>query len=83
MIDLVLILEARVVILLFFNWLFLCLLPEIYFYSLLVIRSSNNLQVVNSRGDVLKCSHYVPIDYSEGKTLPCVIYCHGNRLVDI
>ncbi|KAI5654248.1 hypothetical protein M9H77_31435 [Catharanthus roseus] len=37
-----------------------------------------DLEVVNSRGDVLKCSHYVPIDYSEGKTLPCVIYCHGN-----
>lgn len=37
-----------------------------------------DLEVKNSRGDVLQCSHYVPIDYSRGKALPCVIYCHGN-----
>lgn len=39
------------------------------------------LQVKNSRGDVLQCSHYLPIVSPEGKPLPCVIYCHGNRWV--
>ncbi|KAK6130398.1 hypothetical protein DH2020_035808 [Rehmannia glutinosa] len=37
-----------------------------------------DLEVVNSRGDVLQCSHYMPIIPPEGITLPCVIYCHGN-----
>lgn len=37
-----------------------------------------DLEVKNSRGDTLKCSHYMPIIYLEGKPLPCVIYCHGN-----
>ncbi|XP_031249008.1 uncharacterized protein LOC116106836 [Pistacia vera] len=37
-----------------------------------------DVEVKNSRGDVLKCSHYVPIVSPEGKPLPCVIYCHGN-----
>ncbi|XP_031397543.1 uncharacterized protein LOC116208310 isoform X2 [Punica granatum] len=37
-----------------------------------------DLEVTNSRGDVLKCSHYVPVHSPEGKPLPCVIYCHGN-----
>jgi fermentation-respiration switch protein FrsA (DUF1100 family) len=37
-----------------------------------------DLTLVNSRGDVLQCSHYVPIIRPEGKNLPCVIYCHGN-----
>ncbi|KAA8527540.1 hypothetical protein F0562_034745 [Nyssa sinensis] len=37
-----------------------------------------DLEVVNSRGDVLQCSHYMPIVRPEGKALPCVIYCHGN-----
>ncbi|XP_062176871.1 uncharacterized protein LOC133881839 [Alnus glutinosa] len=37
-----------------------------------------DLEVKNSRGDVLQCSHYVPIVSPEGKPLPCVIYCHGN-----
>ncbi|XP_044486775.1 uncharacterized protein LOC123211884 isoform X2 [Mangifera indica] len=36
------------------------------------------VEVKNSRGDVLQCSHYVPIVSPEGKSLPCVIYCHGN-----
>ncbi|OVA20086.1 hypothetical protein BVC80_1665g49 [Macleaya cordata] len=34
--------------------------------------------VTNSRGDVLQCSHYMPLVIPEGTTLPCVIYCHGN-----
>ncbi|KAF5946938.1 hypothetical protein HYC85_017166 [Camellia sinensis] len=34
--------------------------------------------VTNSRGDVLQCSHYMPIVRPEGKALPCVFYCHGN-----
>ncbi|XP_038874773.1 uncharacterized protein LOC120067303 [Benincasa hispida] len=37
-----------------------------------------DLEVKNSRGDVLQCSHYLPIVSPEGKPLPCVIYCHGN-----
>ncbi|CAH9122248.1 unnamed protein product [Cuscuta epithymum] len=37
-----------------------------------------DLEVKNSRGDALKCSHYMPITGPEGKPLPCVIYCHGN-----
>ncbi|KAG6664400.1 hypothetical protein I3843_02G077600 [Carya illinoinensis] len=37
-----------------------------------------DLELKNSRGDVLQCSHYVPIVSPEGKPLPCVIYCHGN-----
>ncbi|MCL7036217.1 hypothetical protein MKW94_026691 [Papaver nudicaule] len=37
-----------------------------------------DLEVKNSRGDVLQCSHYMPLVIPEGITLPCVIYCHGN-----
>ncbi|KAL3828835.1 hypothetical protein ACJIZ3_017637 [Penstemon smallii] len=37
-----------------------------------------DVEVVNSRGDVLQCSHYMPIVLPEGNSLPCVIYCHGN-----
>ncbi|EXC05734.1 hypothetical protein L484_011315 [Morus notabilis] len=38
----------------------------------------NDVEIKNSRGDVLQCSHYVPIVAPEEKPLPCVIYCHGN-----
>ncbi|GAB4843486.1 hypothetical protein Ancab_013447 [Ancistrocladus abbreviatus] len=37
-----------------------------------------DIEVKNGRGDVLQCSHYVPIVSPEEKALPCVIYCHGN-----
>ncbi|XP_042517222.1 uncharacterized protein LOC122091385 [Macadamia integrifolia] len=37
-----------------------------------------DLEITNSRGNVLQCSHYMPVIVPEGKTLPCVIYCHGN-----
>ncbi|KAL2459198.1 alpha/beta-hydrolase superfamily protein [Forsythia ovata] len=37
-----------------------------------------DLEVVNSRGDTLQCSHYMPVGHPEGRVLPCVIYCHGN-----
>ncbi|KAK4755751.1 hypothetical protein SAY87_009508 [Trapa incisa] len=37
-----------------------------------------DLEVINSRGHILKCSHYLPVHAPEGKPLPCVIYCHGN-----
>lgn len=37
-----------------------------------------DLEVKNSRDEVLKCSHYMPLIRPEGKPLPCVIYCHGN-----
>ncbi|KAJ4847240.1 hypothetical protein Tsubulata_004645 [Turnera subulata] len=37
-----------------------------------------DLEVKNSRGDVLQCSHYVPLVSPGEKPLPCVIYCHGN-----
>ncbi|CAA6663570.1 unnamed protein product [Spirodela intermedia] len=37
-----------------------------------------DLQVKNIRGNVLQCSHYLPLSIPEGEALPCVIYCHGN-----
>ncbi|CAH2079206.1 unnamed protein product [Thlaspi arvense] len=37
-----------------------------------------DLEVKNSRGDVLRCSHYMPVERPEDRPLPCVIYCHGN-----
>jgi fermentation-respiration switch protein FrsA (DUF1100 family) len=37
-----------------------------------------DLQVINGRGHVLQCSHYMPHTISEDLPLPCVIYCHGN-----
>ncbi|KAK9024333.1 hypothetical protein V6N11_004500 [Hibiscus sabdariffa] len=37
-----------------------------------------DIEVKNNRGDVLQCSHYMPLVSPEGKPLPCVIYCHGN-----
>ncbi|GMH18804.1 hypothetical protein Nepgr_020645 [Nepenthes gracilis] len=37
-----------------------------------------DIEIKNSREDVLQCSHYVPIVSPEGQALPCVIYCHGN-----
>jgi len=37
-----------------------------------------DLEVTNEHGHVLKCSHYVPHPIPEARTLPCVIYCHGN-----
>lgn len=37
-----------------------------------------DVEIKNSRGDVLQCSHYAPLVSPEGKLLPCVIYCHGN-----
>ncbi|KAL6971413.1 hypothetical protein U1Q18_031090 [Sarracenia purpurea var. burkii] len=37
-----------------------------------------DMEIVNSRSEVLKCSHYMPVVRPEGKALPCVIYCHGN-----
>ncbi|XP_068661658.1 uncharacterized protein [Aristolochia californica] len=37
-----------------------------------------DLEVINSRGNVLQCSHYMPLHVPDGMALPCVIYCHGN-----
>ncbi|XP_048493911.1 uncharacterized protein LOC104886965 isoform X2 [Beta vulgaris subsp. vulgaris] len=37
-----------------------------------------DIEIKNSRGDALQCSHYSPIVSPDGKLLPCVIYCHGN-----
>nr|XP_043623769.1 uncharacterized protein LOC122595468 [Erigeron canadensis] len=37
-----------------------------------------DIEISNSRGYILQCSHYLPIVSPEGKPLPCVIYCHGN-----
>lgn len=37
-----------------------------------------DVELKNSRGDTLHCTHYMPIVRPEGKALPCVIYCHGN-----
>lgn len=38
-----------------------------------------NVQLRNERGHTLQCSHYVPSHFPDGNSLPCVIYCHGNR----
>ncbi|XP_010440048.1 PREDICTED: uncharacterized protein LOC104723387 [Camelina sativa] len=37
-----------------------------------------DLELTNSRGHTLRCSHYVPSSSQEDTPLPCVIYCHGN-----
>lgn len=37
-----------------------------------------DLEVKNIRGDILQCSHYMPVERPEDRPLPCVIYCHGN-----
>ncbi|XP_028179609.1 uncharacterized protein LOC114366817 isoform X1 [Glycine soja] len=37
-----------------------------------------DLELKNSRGYALKCSHYLPSRLPEDISLPCVIYCHGN-----
>ncbi|XP_074302685.1 uncharacterized protein LOC141634395 [Silene latifolia] len=37
-----------------------------------------DIEIKNSRGDVLQCSHYITLVNPDGKALPCVIYCHGN-----
>lgn len=38
-----------------------------------------DFQLTNSRGKVIECSHYQPIESQRTKEkLPCVIYCHGN-----
>ncbi|ESW19788.1 hypothetical protein PHAVU_006G155700 [Phaseolus vulgaris] len=37
-----------------------------------------DVEIKNRHGDILQCSHYMPIVSPDGKPLPCVIYCHGN-----
>lgn len=37
------------------------------------------VQVQNSKGHNLQCSHYMPYMMPEDTPLPCVVYCHGNR----
>eukprot|EP00250_Pteridium_aquilinum_P021058 c25019_g1_i2 orf=745-2370(-) len=37
-----------------------------------------DLQITNSQGHLIQCSHYMPFSMTEEKPLPCVIYCHGN-----
>ncbi|KAG4931864.1 hypothetical protein AAZX31_17G003800 [Glycine max] len=37
-----------------------------------------DLELKNTRGYTLKCSHYLPSPFPEDTSLPCVIYCHGN-----
>ncbi|XP_010530096.1 PREDICTED: uncharacterized protein LOC104806750 isoform X2 [Tarenaya hassleriana] len=37
-----------------------------------------DLELTNSRGHTLRCSHYMPSSSPEDTPLPCVIYCHGN-----
>lgn len=37
-----------------------------------------DLEIENAKGQVLQCSHYIPLGLSEDAQLPCVIYCHGN-----
>lgn len=37
-----------------------------------------DLELKNSRGMTLKCSHFVPVDIPLGDRYPCVVYVHGN-----
>ncbi|XP_021902117.1 uncharacterized protein LOC110817760 [Carica papaya] len=37
-----------------------------------------DLELTNSRGHTLRCSHYLPSSFTGDTPLPCVIYCHGN-----
>ncbi|KAI4296100.1 hypothetical protein L6164_036087 [Bauhinia variegata] len=37
-----------------------------------------DLELKNSRGYTLQCSHYLPSPLPDEASLPCVIYCHGN-----
>ncbi|XP_017434017.1 uncharacterized protein LOC108340944 isoform X3 [Vigna angularis] len=37
-----------------------------------------DLELKNSRGYTLQCSHYLPSPLPEDISLPCVVYCHGN-----
>nr|CAN66506.1 hypothetical protein VITISV_035499 [Vitis vinifera] len=43
--------------------------------------SYQNFTLTNGRGHTLHCSHYVPSPFPEDTPLPCVIYCHGNRVL--
>ncbi|XP_076910564.1 uncharacterized protein LOC143568250 [Bidens hawaiensis] len=36
------------------------------------------LQLTNTRGHTLRCSHYLPSPFPDDTCLPCVVYCHGN-----
>lgn len=39
----------------------------------------SSCQLVNARGQRLVASHYLPCErWKTEKTLPCVVYCHGN-----
>ncbi|CAL5360165.1 unnamed protein product [Camellia sinensis] len=38
-------------------------------------------QLRNQRGHTLQCSHYVGSPFPEDTPLPCVVYCHGNRMM--
>lgn len=56
--------------------------PAFFLYVLTVLELPLLIwQLKNGRGHILKCSHYVPSPFPENTPLPCVIYCHGNRLV--
>ncbi|KAH7431098.1 hypothetical protein KP509_08G029500 [Ceratopteris richardii] len=37
-----------------------------------------DVEIRNSKGHRLQCSHYLPSFIPEDTKLPCVIYCHGN-----
>ncbi|PPD66855.1 hypothetical protein GOBAR_DD36268 [Gossypium barbadense] len=37
-----------------------------------------DVKVKNNKGDVLQCSHYIPLVSLEGKPLRCEKFCNGN-----
>nr|GEW87370.1 hypothetical protein [Tanacetum cinerariifolium] len=37
-----------------------------------------DLHLINTRGHLLQCSHYMPSPSPPPHPLPCVVYCHGN-----
>lgn len=52
-----------------------------YEHELMEVKYYWNIQIRNARGHLLQCSHYMPSPFPGDTELPCVIYCHGNRLV--
>lgn len=56
------------------DWSFLKVTSPLQFISF-----DETLQLKNARGYTLQCSHYLPFSVPEDISLPCVVYCHGNR----
>ncbi|KAG5063073.1 hypothetical protein JHK85_004256 [Glycine max] len=47
--------------------------------NVLSVRAVGGVMLKDTRGYTLKWSHYLPSPFPEDTSLPCVIYCHGNK----